>query len=310
MKKTITILLVLTLLLTTISCSDNSKALEDKINELNLKIKTRDKEIEELKAKIKTLGTSNAKDEESKAIKEKDREIEELKKKIKQLEDSKKNDNSSNSYKHNQPLTTAGMVNVEGFIQADTIKNPNILKEVTKESLINKFNWLPEGYKPAKLKLIKSRSGRNIYLEEETANAFEKLRQDALKEGIKFVVFSGYRSYNVQKGLYYNKLKVNKPYAIKSIAYPGSSEHSSGMAMDISYVANFPKDFYNTPQGKFLEKNAHKYGFILRYPEGKQEITNYKYEAWHYRYVGVELATKIKEMGVTLEEYYGTDKFE
>ncbi len=212
-------------------------------------------------------------------------------------------------YKHNQPLDTPGMVNVEGYIEANTIKNPNILSEVKKETLINKFNWLPEGYQPSKLKQIHSGCERTIYLEAEAADAFEALRRDALKKGIKYVVLSGYRTYDKQKYLYNKAYKENRLYAIKSVAYPGSSEHSSGYAMDISYHFSLPVDYYSTPQGKFLEKNAHKYGFVLRYPKGKQAITNYKYESWHYRYVGVKLAKILKDRGITLEEYYGVDSF-
>ncbi len=212
-------------------------------------------------------------------------------------------------YKHNLPLDTPGMLNVEGFIEASTIDNPNILNNVKKESLINKYNRLPEGFTQDNLKLINSRSDRDIYLESEAADAFEALRQDALSEGIYFVVFSGYRPYNEQKEIYDEAYEKDRPYAVKSIAYPGSSEHSSGYAMDISYNTGFPEDFYSTPQGKFLEKNAHKYGFILRYPEDKVNVTNYKYESWHYRYVGVKLATILKNRGITLEEYYGTDEY-
>ncbi len=215
-----------------------------------------------------------------------------------------------NKYKHNQPLSTPGMVNVDGFIEASTIENPYVLKEVTKESLINKFNWLPEGYEPPKIKAIMSGNYDLVLLEEETANAYERLRQDAIKEGIYFVVFSGYRSYDLQQELYNNAYISDRLYAIKSIAYPGTSEHNSGYALDISYNSDFPQDFYSTPQGKFLKKNAHKYGFILRYPIGAKSITNYKYESWHYRYVGVDLATELKQRGITLEEYYGVDKFE
>ncbi len=217
---------------------------------------------------------------------------------------NKENTVKKSTYKHNLPLNTKGMNNVNGFIEANTIPNPNILKEVTKESLINKYNWLPNNYVPKELKKINS----NIYLQKDAADAYKRLEKDAAKKGIKFVVFSGYRAYSLQKRLYSSAYNKDILDAIQYTAYPGTSEHNAGLSMDISYNYNFPVDFYNTAQGKFLKENAYKYGFILRYPKDKENITNYHYESWHYRYVGKKMAKEIHNRNITLEEYYGTEK--
>ena len=85
-------------------------------------------------------------------------------------------------------------------------------------------------------------------------------------------------------------------------ARPGHSEHQTGLAFDVGAIDD---DFANWPSGIWLKENAHKYGFIIRYPKGKQHITGYKYEPWHIRYLGVDLATKVYNSGLTLEEYLG-----
>ena len=94
-----------------------------------------------------------------------------------------------------------------------------------------------------------------------------------------------------------------------STAFPGRSEHNIGLAVDIvsSTYTQLDQKQETTPEAKWLAENCYKYGFILRYPNGKTDITGIIYEPWHYRYVGVEDATKITELGVTLEEYLGED---
>ncbi len=297
MKKRIIISLLITSIFLTTSCvqADPSQSDNQTIKALNKMVEDNKKEIKALKLELKKM-----RDEIQK---------EQKKKQTKKTDTKKKTKKHVENYKHNVPLSEPGMENIDGYIDVETIADPYIIKKVTRESLINKFNWLPHNYKPDDLVLINSNSARKIYLRKEAAEAFEKMRKDALDFDIKFVVFSGYRSYETQQKLYSQKYKKDKLRAIKGTAYPGSSEHSSGFAMDISYNNNFPKDFYSTPQGFFLDENAHKYGFILRYPEGKEHITNYKYESWHYRYVGVKLAKELKKKGITLEEYYGVDKY-
>jgi len=146
----------------------------------------------------------------------------------------------------------------------------------------------------------------------EARAAFEKMAQDAKKQGFELVAFSTYRSYEYQATLYNNYVaRDGKEKADRYSARPGYSEHQTGLAFDIGEKGRedlwLEEAFGESPAGKWLAENAHKYGFILRYPKGKENITGYMYEAWHFRYLGVELATKVKESGLTLEEYLGID---
>ena len=142
-------------------------------------------------------------------------------------------------------------------------------------------------------------------LTKETKNAFNKMQAAATLEGLNIYLSSGYRSYSTQNRLY-NKY-VNRDGKEKADTYsarPGHSEHQSGLAFDVNQVND---TFNNSAEAKWLSNNCYKYGFILRYPKGKTNETGYKYESWHFRYVGVELATKLYNNGnwLTLEDYYG-----
>ncbi len=143
-----------------------------------------------------------------------------------------------------------------------------------------------------------------------TKSAFEEMKTAAAADGISLRIVSGFRSYNTQKNLYNNYVKRDgKTKADTYSARPGYSEHQTGLAMDINRAGSA---FNGTPEAKWLSDNAYKFGFILRYPEGKTNETGYKFESWHYRYVGVELATKLYNNGdwITLEDYFGiTSKY-
>ena len=168
---------------------------------------------------------------------------------------------------------------------------------------VNKERNLSPDYVPQDLVLPNIRmsvSADKLYMRKEAANALEKMFNAAENEGIYLYGVSGYRSYYYQQSIY-------NPYSGYS-APPGASEHQLGLAMDVNaayYGSNLITDFGYTEEGIWVEENAHKYGFIIRYLEGKESITGYYYEPWHIRYVGVELATELKNKGITLEEYYG-----
>lgn len=116
-------------------------------------------------------------------------------------------------------------------------------------------------------------------------------------------VCSGFRSYSTQKSLYQKYVKRDgQAVADTYSARPGYSEHQTGFAFDINRAS---MSFEGTKEAVWLEQNAYKYGFIMRYPKGKESITGYQYEPWHYRYVGVERAQKLFSSGLTIEEYYG-----
>lgn len=127
----------------------------------------------------------------------------------------------------------------------------------------------------------------------------------AKAEGIKLYVASAYRNYRTQEVMHYNRVKrLGRDDGRVQMA--GASEHQAGLAADVvswAYRNGFETSFGNTAEGKWLAANCARYGFILRYPEDKQEITGVRYEPWHMRYVGVEAATYIMESGLTLEEY-------
>ena len=138
-----------------------------------------------------------------------------------------------------------------------------------------------------------------------TTNAFNEMKAAALTDGISLWICSGFRSYNTQKNLYNSYVnRDGKQKADTYSARAGYSEHQSGLAMDINKASS---SFNGTPAANWLASHAYKFGFILRYPEGKTNETGYKFESWHYRYVGVELATKLYNDGnwITLEDYFG-----
>lgn len=144
-------------------------------------------------------------------------------------------------------------------------------------------------------------------LDSELLEQFEIMKSDAKKDGLDINIRSGFRTTETQRMLYDNYVKrdgVEK--ASRYSALPGHSEHQTGLAIDISngdYVTSIGDWFNETPQAKWLYENAHKYGFILRYPQGKEDITGYKYESWHYRYVGTEHSQYFNQNNLTLEEY-------
>lgn len=156
--------------------------------------------------------------------------------------------------------------------------------------IVNKTYPLPQNYNPG--------------VNPEAKAALDKMFAAAKAEqNLKMWVCSGFRSYTVQKSLYNSYVRRDGAKAAdRYSARPGYSEHQTGLAFDINYA---DYRFKNTAEAKWLAANAYKYGFILRYPEGKESITGYMYEPWHYRYVGVESAKKIFDSGLTLEEYFG-----
>lgn len=137
-------------------------------------------------------------------------------------------------------------------------------------------------------------------------NAFLDMWNAANEEGYYLMINSSYRSYEDQKIVYNNyKNSSGERFADSIAARPGSSEHQTGLALDIFSKTNTNKNtFSQTDEAKWLKENAHNFGFILRYPEDKVDITGYSFESWHYRYVGKDIATYIYENDITYEEYY------
>lgn len=179
--------------------------------------------------------------------------------------------------------------------------------------LVDSVHTLPVDYVPSTLKddiYLKSTS-EVIPIDEETGNKAKEMMQAANDAGISLYVVTGYRSYEDQQKYYTSRMELlnNSEDAKKQVQAAGCSEHQTGLAIDFTddpSNAQPTTDFSKTDAGKWLYEHAHEYGFILRYPEGKEDITGYTYEPWHYRYVGVETATAIYEQGpdTTFEEYF------
>ncbi len=133
------------------------------------------------------------------------------------------------------------------------------------------------------------------------------MRKDALKLGYDIEVDSGYRSYEYQQKIFDNLYNEKGEEAYKFVALPGTSEHQTGLAFDYCLFINgvYTDDINDyQEETKWIHNNCYKYGFILRYPKGKEDITGYNYEPWHLRYVGNEISKIIFEKNITLEEYY------
>lgn len=176
--------------------------------------------------------------------------------------------------------------------------------------LINRENGLSEDYVPDNLKKCEVNFLKNApdnLLNADVEEVLKEMFNDALGDGISLIGISGYRSYEVQETLYVSRVRARgKQSASKYTAEPGFSEHQSGLAIDIlsNEYTSLDEGFENTEAFKWLKENCYKYGFILRYLKGREDITGYNYEPWHFRYIGnVEAATEIMTRDITFEEY-------
>jgi D-alanyl-D-alanine carboxypeptidase len=167
-----------------------------------------------------------------------------------------------------------------------TVTEPTYIDGVL---IVNKSYQIPETYNPG--------------VDPTAQTALDALIAGAALDGVNLWVKSGFRSYETQKTLYNNYVaRDGKEMADTYSARPGHSEHQTGLAFDMNSTAN---SFAGTPEAEWLSANCHKYGFIIRYPKGKEHITGYIYEPWHVRYIGVEKAKEVFESGLCLEEFLG-----
>ncbi|EUJ24588.1 D-alanyl-D-alanine carboxypeptidase [Listeria grandensis FSL F6-0971] len=145
-------------------------------------------------------------------------------------------------------------------------------------------------------------------MRKEAGSQLEAMFAAAKQDNLTLYAVSGYRSYQRQQEVFSAEVAAKgESKAKEAVAVPGMSEHQTGLAMDISsrdQGFNLTEAFGETPEGQWLQKNAHNYGFILRYMKGKEAVTQYQYESWHYRYVGKDAATIIYENDWTLEEFF------
>ena len=171
--------------------------------------------------------------------------------------------------------------------------------------LVNKHNYLTEDYVPENLENINSSYAlSNMKMVSEAKNAFENLSKDASKQNLKVIAMSTYRSYEYQVDLYNRYVKTDGKEAADTYSgRPGNSEHQTGLAVDVYNVKESYTNFEKTKEYTWMQDNAYKYGFILRFPKDKENETGYEFESWHYRYVGLEAAKYIKEHNISFEEY-------
>lgn len=175
--------------------------------------------------------------------------------------------------------------------------------------LVNKYHAVSSDYRPSGMVSVDPKLGtwNDMELKEEAYEAYLDMNKAAKKTGYNLKICSAYRSYDTQVYLFNNSLSSyggEKTY-LRS-AYPGRSEHHTGLAIDITSASmgwGLTQDFADYADGKWLNENCHKYGYILRYPKDSTDITGYMYEPWHFRYVGKETAEEIMSSGITLEEY-------
>ncbi|MDD3173796.1 MAG: M15 family metallopeptidase [Herbinix sp.] len=192
---------------------------------------------------------------------------------------------------------------MEFYKDIHKITNPDSLNV-----LVNKFNQFSEDYIPKDLeKIAPYFNPEGLQLRHDARIAFEDMAYEANKEGIHLRAISTYRSYYYQWKVYLNNIT---PYISieeyrkvrdKVSARPGHSEHQTGLAIDIN---DLEQTFANTPEGKWLTINSFRYGFILRYPKGKEAITGYDYEPWHFRYLGRELAEAVYFSNMVYDQFY------
>lgn len=157
--------------------------------------------------------------------------------------------------------------------------------------LVNKQHGLPQSY------------GSGV--DASAYAALQQLQNAAALNGYEMPLISGYRSYDYQASLYNNYVAMDgQAAADRYSARPGYSEHQTGLAFDIGKL---DQNYGDTPAGQWLAQHAHEYGFIIRYPQGKEHVTGYMYEPWHVRYLGASLASDVYMSGLTLEEYLGVN---
>ncbi|MGL4796631.1 MAG: M15 family metallopeptidase [Paraclostridium sp.] len=213
---------------------------------------------------------------------------------------SKDKDTHADEYESVVEDTTQQSINEEVHKKSEYIEGekPLYIDDIL---VVNKEYGLPKDFIP-----------NEGNLEAEVTEAFTEMKEDAKKDGLVINIRSGYRNYDIQQQLYNDYVRRDgEENAKRYSAVPGFSEHQTGLAIDITTedrVTSIGPWFDETPQAKWIYENAYKYGFILRYPEGKEHITGYKAESWHYRYIGKEHSKNFNMNNLTLEEYLGIYK--
>lgn len=193
-------------------------------------------------------------------------------------------------------------LDLKGYSSYTSYTNEEAQNDLT--ILVNKYHKLPDDYEPNDLVYLSYTNGGYRYqLRKEAALHFEELTEVAKIDNVIFYPFSAYRSFTTQTTLYNNyKKRDGEEKADTYSARPGFSEHQTGLAIDVR--SSTLNDNLTNKDYEWMLNNSYKYGFIVRYPKGKQHITQFIEEPWHIRYLGVELATKVHDSNLTYDEYY------
>src|SRR5690625_1806734 len=199
----------------------------------------------------------------------------------------------------------------ESDAAGDVYSEIDIFSDNSETVLVNKHNGLTDYYEPDDLVTVEVptvlENPEVRQLRQVAADALFEMFEEAKNDGIYLHARSGYRSYETQVALFNNYVAEHgEEAANKFSARPGHSEHQTGLVMDVtseSVKFQLTEAFGETAEGVWIKENAHRFGFIIRYPEGKENITGYVYEPWHLRYVGEEVAEAIYESGLTFEEF-------
>ena len=211
--------------------------------------------------------------------------------------------------KENKCNNATAILKINTYTNYDFYSHDIEAKNLSNTMIVNKFYKLKEDFVPNNLVDISNLYawGTDNKAQKEALDAFIKMQKDCLDQtGLKLLINSAYRSYKEQEEVYNDYVKKNnEEYADTIAARPGHSEHQTGLSLDI-FSTKDPKikTFGESDTFKWLKDNAYKYGFIIRYPKDKEDITGFNYEPWHYRYVGLEIAKEIYEEDITYEEYY------
>lgn len=216
------------------------------------------------------------------------------------------NNNEKNKENSTEETDSINEEHVDHFINDIDIND-----DASLAVLVNKERSLSENYKPEDLVPVEVptvlENPEVNQLRKEAADALKNMFEHAAEEGIYLNARSGYRSYQTQVSLFDSYVSQHGEEAANLFsAKPGHSEHQTGLAMDVTSESvdyQLTEKFGETKEGKWLYDHAHQFGFIIRYPENMEHITGYTYEPWHLRYLGVDLATKVKESGLTYEEF-------
>lgn len=231
-------------------------------------------------------------------------------KKCKKLDycDISKKERYENYQKKNTELSFEDVIthvnlNLDYSFYTQTKETPALNKEYI---LVNKYLYLSNNYVPDNLESIPTSYARSgMKLVSSAKDKFVKMAKAAKDDGYNVIAMSSYRSYDYQVNLYNNYVKEEGVEAADTYsARAGFSEHQTGLCVDV-YDGDLPyTSFEQSPSFNWMKENAYKYGFILRFPKGKENITGYQYESWHYRYVGIDIATYIHKHNITFDEYY------